>query len=265
MDAISADFYTRFAQQARSVSDARFGTVVETLGYFSEGEVSDWMFGEKGIIAFSPEIGISETRANDFIIPQNVLFESFQQSINVLVLFLQMSRFQGVEATLSFDNRQQMSVLFKNSGISTIYSPILIFKSDNSFFAKSIKKVLFRKSTENLQSVNFKIESASGEIRVDLQKLTKLQSFEFVFEFSDGFKKDVAFDFEMSIFLKTGTQIWKKQFFYSQNVKFVKLYFFILFFCLFFLSSISFLLIQNNKKTKKKVANQTILMQFNVV
>ena len=34
-----------------------FGNAVDTIGYTANGEASDWMLGERGIYAISPEIG----------------------------------------------------------------------------------------------------------------------------------------------------------------------------------------------------------------
>ena len=185
--------------------------------------------------------------------------------MGLVVLFLEMNRFQGEQPSLSIDNHKQVTVLFRNSGISTLFSPIIIFKSDNSIFRKSIKRVLFRQSAENLRPVSFEIGSESGELRVVLEKLQKLQNFEFVFEFSTEIVKGSDLDLEMSIRLNTGVEIWRKLFLYSQTGKFVRVYFFILLFSLLFLSSLCFLLIQNVKKGKKEGLTQRILAPLDVV
>lgn len=36
---------------------ANYGNAIEMVGYSTDGEGSDWMFGEREIIAFSPELG----------------------------------------------------------------------------------------------------------------------------------------------------------------------------------------------------------------
>ena len=36
---------------------ALYGKAIEMVGYSTDGEGTDWMFGEKEIISFSPELG----------------------------------------------------------------------------------------------------------------------------------------------------------------------------------------------------------------
>jgi len=52
------NFYENFSKDVQKVSPgANYGNAIEMVGYSTDGEASDWMFGEREIIAFSPELG----------------------------------------------------------------------------------------------------------------------------------------------------------------------------------------------------------------
>ena len=44
------------------------GNGMQTIGYNANGEASDWMLHELGILAMSPELGIDDRRTEDFFI-----------------------------------------------------------------------------------------------------------------------------------------------------------------------------------------------------
>ena len=45
------------------------------VGYSTDGEGTDWMFGEREIIAFSPELGSLNPQAQTFFCPRDLIFE----------------------------------------------------------------------------------------------------------------------------------------------------------------------------------------------
>lgn len=48
----------------------RYGNAVNLVGYQANGESTDWMFGEMGIISFSPELGSDDKTASDKFYPE---------------------------------------------------------------------------------------------------------------------------------------------------------------------------------------------------
>lgn len=70
------DFYDEFKTDVQEVSPgASYGNAMSTVGYSTDGEGSDWMFGEKEIIAFSPELGSSRIEAQTFYCPKDLIFD----------------------------------------------------------------------------------------------------------------------------------------------------------------------------------------------
>lgn len=51
------DFYEDFGKEIDKVTKSKHGTAYEMMGFQTDGEVSDWMLGERGIVSFSPELG----------------------------------------------------------------------------------------------------------------------------------------------------------------------------------------------------------------
>lgn len=52
------DFYDEFDKDIiQNSPGALLGNAMKVVGYSTDGEGTDWMFGEKEIVAFSPELG----------------------------------------------------------------------------------------------------------------------------------------------------------------------------------------------------------------
>jgi hypothetical protein len=58
--------YDEFIREAGLPKGNRAGNGKSTIGYTANGECSDWMLGEKGIIAFSPELGTHDKGSDEF-------------------------------------------------------------------------------------------------------------------------------------------------------------------------------------------------------
>jgi len=46
----------------------KLGNGSMTVNYEANGEASDWMLAERGIIAMSPELGIADKKSNGFFL-----------------------------------------------------------------------------------------------------------------------------------------------------------------------------------------------------
>ena len=68
------EIYEEIWAEATFPDGAIKGNAPICVFYTANGEASDWMLGEHGIIAFSPELGIDDYRSDSFYIQnQNVL------------------------------------------------------------------------------------------------------------------------------------------------------------------------------------------------
>ena len=52
--------YSNYGNKLTQLNRYVFGTGMETLGYMTNGDSDDWMYGEKDIYSFTPEIGTSD-------------------------------------------------------------------------------------------------------------------------------------------------------------------------------------------------------------
>jgi hypothetical protein len=62
----------------------RFGNAEDTINYLANGEATDWMYGEKGIIAMSPELGADSTEGNKFYPPQRAIKSILETDFYIL-------------------------------------------------------------------------------------------------------------------------------------------------------------------------------------
>jgi len=60
------EIYKDFFKEENFPQFYRFGNAIDLLSYSSEGDASDWMLAEKGILSFSPELGNADFKSEKF-------------------------------------------------------------------------------------------------------------------------------------------------------------------------------------------------------
>jgi len=80
--------YQLFKKRIPKVFWPKFGNAMQTINYFANGEASDWMVFEKGIMAFSPELGTSDSRTDHFYPSASLHREIIDIDFNVIKEFL---------------------------------------------------------------------------------------------------------------------------------------------------------------------------------
>ncbi len=82
------EFYEQFGKDVKDVSEIEYGNAMEMVDYNTDGEASDYMLGEKRIIAFSPELGSFNPKAQTFFIPKDLIFDVIQENFKFVEIFL---------------------------------------------------------------------------------------------------------------------------------------------------------------------------------
>ena len=67
--------YNEFVEEADFPKNFKHGNGMEAIQYKANGEASDWMLGEKRILAFSPELGIDNGNSNHFYPDRSTLLK----------------------------------------------------------------------------------------------------------------------------------------------------------------------------------------------
>ena len=70
-----------------------FGNGMKTIQYTSNGDASDWMLFEKGLLSFSPELGNGKSNSDTFYPNKDVTFDVLQLNINSAFYTIQKSSF----------------------------------------------------------------------------------------------------------------------------------------------------------------------------
>eukprot|EP00347_Sterkiella_histriomuscorum_P015559 403356572 len=108
------------------------GNGMQTIGYDANGEASDWMLGELGIISFSPELGTASKKADKFFISekkviQGVLQQNQKWIINTMKLLHAKIEVEVLNATYRLNQNGELeqqhdvdidlNVRVKNNGL----------------------------------------------------------------------------------------------------------------------------------------------------
>lgn len=193
-------FYEKFGKEVGEVSKSEYGNAIETVNYSTDGEASDWMLGEHGIISFSPELGSFNPKAQDFIIPKNLIYDVIQENFKVINLFLEKNSVVIKDVVYGFDNNGVFSLSFTNAGLANIYQPVLKIEQSakSNSFINGVGEV--HVETGVLGFKNVKLEINEGSLTVAIAKINRLDNFRVQFKFND--KKIEQNGFELKIELK---------------------------------------------------------------
>ena len=118
------------------------GNGMQTIGYDANGEASDWMLGELGIISFSPELGVKDRRSETFFIKEpmilkSVMIENERWIFNTFRLLQSHIDIKVMNATYRLDQNGDLIqdpssatvdaiVRVKNGGLRSLDSPLKI-------------------------------------------------------------------------------------------------------------------------------------------
>ncbi len=120
--------YKNFEDEKVFPEFSRFGNVLKLLSYSSDGEASDWMLGERGILTFSPELGTGDYRSEKFYPEISVSLETIKDNFPSALFGIQKSSY-----SFKFNGRRSFND--KNNFYDKI-SPIayLNYNNNNYFF-----------------------------------------------------------------------------------------------------------------------------------
>jgi hypothetical protein len=79
---IYKQLYDEFVEEGNFPHNFLSGNGMKTINYPANGEASDWMLGEKRILAFSPELGIDDRNSEKFYVDKSTLFEIIRRNLN---------------------------------------------------------------------------------------------------------------------------------------------------------------------------------------
>ena len=79
---IQKTVYDEFKNEGHFPDGFKQGNGAETIRYSANGEASDWMLGEKRIVAFSPELGTKDTMSDKFYPSKTIMFSILKSNLN---------------------------------------------------------------------------------------------------------------------------------------------------------------------------------------
>lgn len=86
------EIYSHLRQNQPFPTNAKVGNAKSSIDYIANGEASDWMLGEKGILAFSPELGNKDPKSEDFYIDSSLHEQVVRDDYKTIETFIMMHR-----------------------------------------------------------------------------------------------------------------------------------------------------------------------------
>lgn len=110
--------YKDFEKQEIFPANNKLGTTSNLLNYTSDGEASDWMLGEKGILAFSPELGNRDLNSEKFYPDVSTAINICRENLPSAVYGIQKSayslKFNGIRSFNDNIRRSDFASNFNN-------------------------------------------------------------------------------------------------------------------------------------------------------
>ena len=199
-DPTVVNFYERFKSVVGVLSNAKHGNAYSTINYTSDGEASDWMLGEKKIISFSPELGSTDSRLQDFFFSQNLIYQAIDENYRVIRKFLEMNIFQPTSFSYAFDNHGSLVLEFDNLGVSDLYDVEFDCSLDEKSFVQSLYSLNVETRTGDTSKQSIKVMD-DHHFKFFVKKLHKLTKVRLTFDFVNS--KYVKPNFNMVMKLKS--------------------------------------------------------------
>ena len=207
------EFYEAFHGILKANRFTHFGTAQETIKYVANGEASDWMLGEHGIICLSPELGALNNKSDAFYLTNDELIEVVKDGYSAVEHWFEfnMPIFSQVKlscqqsvtrdfATNSSSFQQQiqvyrMTLSFKNSGIVDLRSLSLMLTFNSMNDAKMVDKLDFNRNLDSPQ-VSLVLDDSLTKVRAKGKvKIPKLSDNKIVIEFKRKVEGPISLQF----------------------------------------------------------------------
>ena len=190
------DFYESFGEQIKSVTKSKYGNAIEMVSYSTDGEASDWMLGERGIVSFSPELGSFNPDAQTFFIPKSLIYSVIQENFKVVNEFMKRGTFNITNLAYGVLNDDKFYISFKNDSFSRLKNVTFKIFTQNPLFLEYIKGVSFQNQYSDLIKIEeFDIDEVLQRMVFQVPKIEQLE----------GFNLFIKFDKEGLQYLNMGT------------------------------------------------------------
>ena len=197
-------FYESFKYEVNKVSKSEYGNAIETVGYATDGEGSDWMLGEHKIIAFSPELGSFNPLAQTFFLPKDLIFPVIQENYKVIDLFLRRNNFEMEDMSYGITNENEFFVNFRNKGLANIFNPVVKLSALKKRFISSVQGIKVREEDGTFTSLA--LEAKEGKtLSFTVDRLNRLNYFNFKLEMENSTVLQRNIEFTMELYMADGT------------------------------------------------------------
>lgn len=107
--------------------------MINLLGYNSDGEASDWMLAEKGILAFSPELGSEDERSESFYPDILVALEILRENLTSAIFAIQKSSYSFIlNGIRTFNDKNNNDIYNMNN--YPIFNSFSNYNNDNYYY-----------------------------------------------------------------------------------------------------------------------------------
>lgn len=207
LDPEVVNFYERFKKRVYVISkNSTHGNAYQTVGYSTDGEGSDWMLGERGIIAFSPELGSSDARMQEFIFDKSLIFDAINENYGVVADFLKVNTFQFQDPAFGVDSKGLLWFCFENPGLAELYDPEFVIESSTADLSENVQSINVEVRPGEI--VKAKLEPISRyEAKFTVPKLRKLSSTTVRFSFQNARLLSTNLEITVRLKMATGLQV----------------------------------------------------------
>jgi hypothetical protein len=204
------NFYEDFKKAMGLVSEGESGNAFDTVAYATDGEGSDWMLGERKIIAFSPELGCKDVDAQDFWPSRNLISAGLLENWKVITVFLDRNAFHAKDISYGFDQRGHFFFTFFQEQLASIYDSDLVIVNEDGHFIKELTDVSIEHRPGEIVAAQILKTENDTRLRVNIPEITRLQNLKLLFKFGDrGFTRPL--NLELSLHMVGGHVFLKQQ------------------------------------------------------
>jgi hypothetical protein len=171
--------YEEFHDEGHFPEGNKEGNGMETISYSANGEASDWMLGEKKILAFSPELGIKTPESETFYPSRKTLFQILSKNLNSAIYALTRAAF-----TLQFKNLNNNYI---ECSLSNLFKHKFLEKDEEEIKEEKLCQKNFLQFSSQIQIYNNAFGDFNGKILFEVEIDTEFMEY-YILKLNTGHK-----------------------------------------------------------------------------
>lgn len=157
-------FYNQMETEIKQLTPAaQVGNAIKMVDYKAMGEASDWALGEHKIVAYSPELGYSDARFDNFFIAREIINKALNENFRVIDRMISKSLYTARDFEFYLSNRQEFVLALDNQTLGKVFNGKFVVQASDKAFFGAVEEVWLEQEGFEREKLVFRMVNLDGE------------------------------------------------------------------------------------------------------